>query len=491
MDVGNDPHAVSLIRETPCGPVEGSLAAGVERFLGIPYAAAPVGDRRFALPTLPTPWTAPLAATDYGPTPTQAPYSEALDRLLPTMSVAGDDCLNLNVFCPAKRNATARPVLVWIHGGSLEHGSNALPAYDGSNFARDAVVFVAANYRLGAEGFSVLEDAPPNLGMADVIAALEWVKANIAFFGGDPGQVTVMGHGAGGSLVAALLAHPRAASLVARAIIQSAPLSALPLNRARRMTQKIATDLGIGATREEFGARTPAELLASQVRVSAGGSMLEGGSAYGVAIDGQLVSGDPMQALLAGAARRIPLLMGTTTAEARLWLGPAGAGAKVSKVHLALARRRAGIPHDAQKLFARHRPGAGHGEILGALATDKLLRVPMYKLADARHYAGARTQVYEFAWHSPVDDLGAAHGTELPFVFDNLSVPGATALVGAQAPHALASAMHEAWVCFATMGTAEWPLWDISRPVKTFNGLANKVVFSPREDEAAALDPEG
>ena len=484
---GNDPHGVSLIRGTPSGPVEGMLVGGVQRFLGIPYAAGPVGGNRFALPTLPEPWTDPLPTTAYGPTPWQAPYRGALGRLLPTSGMPGDGCLNVNVFAPAKQTSVLRPVLVWIHGGSLEHGSNALPGYDGTAFARDAVVFVGANYRLGAEGFSVLEDAPLNLGLADVIAALEWVKANISSFGGDPGQVTLMGHSAGGSLVAALLAHPRAASLFARAIIQSAPLSAQPVKRARRMTQKIATDLGISATREEFAARTPAELLASQERVSSGAGPLESGASHALAIDPQLVPEDPLEALVTGAGKRIPLLVGTTTEEARLWLVPSGRAEKITRVHLALARRRAGIPHAAQKLFALNRPGAGPGELLGALATDKFLRVPMYKLADARHYAGAQTQVYEFAWHSPVQELGAAHATELPFVFDNLATADAAGLVGTSAPQSLASAMHEAWVCFATMGIAEWPAWDMRRPVKIFNGLGNEVVCSPREDEAEAL----
>nr|WP_254456123.1 carboxylesterase family protein [Paeniglutamicibacter quisquiliarum] len=487
MGVGNDPHGISLVRDTPCGPVEGLLSGGVERFLGIPYAAAPVGAHRFAVPTLPAQWTRTRAATAHGPTPGQVPYPGALGRLQPTVAIPGDEYLNVNVFAPAKRPGGLRPVLLWIHGGSLQHGSNALPGHDGTAFARDAVVFAAANYRLGAEGFSVLEDAPLNLGLADVVAALEWLRVNVESFGGDPNQVTLMGHGSGGSLVAALLAHPRASSLFARAIIQSAPLSAWPVSRARRMTQRIATDLGIAATREEFAARSPADLLASQARMAAGATPLNSGPAYGLAIEPQLVPEDPLRAMLGGAGADIPLLVGTTTQECRLWHAPGGRGAKVSRTGLALARRRAGISKEAQRLFWRNRPGAGPGEILAALATDKLLRVPMYTLADARRYAGGQTQVYEFAWHSPVNDLGAAHGTELPFVFDNLAVRGATTLVGDAAPQSLAGAMHEAWVCFATMGIAEWPPWDISRPVKTFNGLGNEVVYSPRDDEAEAI----
>ncbi len=488
MGAAGDTSGVSLIRDTPSGPVQGVLSGSVERFLGIPYASAPVGEQRFAVPILPASWRTPFSATKHGPTSAQAPYPGTLGKLLPTRIISGEQSLNLNIFAPAMNGSALRPVLLWIHGGSLQHGSNALPGYDGSNFARDGVIFVAVNYRLGAEGFSVLKDAPLNLGLADVMAALEWVKANIASFGGDHRRVTLMGHSAGGSLVAALLAHPRAVSLVSRAIIQSAPLAAQPVKRAGEITRKIAAELGIAATRDGFCSRSPAELLRAQSKVAPGSTPLEGGPSYSVAIKAPFVPADPFQALLAGAAKEIPLLMGTTTAEARLWLAHSGYDAKPTGIQLGLLHRKAGVPRDAHKLFARNRPAESSAEVLGALVTDMLLRVPMYKLADARHYAQASTHVYEFAWPSPVSGLGAAHGTELPFVFDNLDAEDAIALVGDTAPHSLASAMHEIWVCFATRGVADWPAWDLRRPVKTFDGKKNPVVLSPREDEAAALD---
>lgn len=487
MGVSDQQQTTPVVRRTLAGPVEGLRSGGVERFLGIPYAAAPVGDRRFALPGLPERWSEPRPARDFGATAPQLPYDGALGRLLPTVAIPGEDYLNLNVFAPVRHDDSLRPVMVWFHGGSLHHGSNALPVYDGSNFARDSVLFVSVNYRLGAEGFSVLEDAPLNLGLADLVAALEWVRANIVVFGGDPGQVTVAGHSAGGTLVAALLAHPRAASLFSRAIIQSAPLQAQPVAKAGRITRSIARDLGIQATREEFLSVSPAQLLAAQARVLAGRQQLSGGPQFAVALDSELVPVDPHAALLAGAGGGIPLMIGTTLQEARLWTVPSGMTAKVGGFHLAVARRKLGVPRSALRLFQENRPDASPGELLEALATDKLLRVPMNTLADARHRARAQTHVYEFAWKSPVEDLGAAHAVELAFVFDNLSLPGSIGLVGIDAPQFLAGAMHEAWVCFATMGTPGWSPWDLTRPVKTFDGKGNPVVQAPRDDECEAL----
>lgn len=487
MGASYQQQIVPVIRRTLSGPVEGFLAGGIEYFRGIPYAAPPVGELRFALPNLPQPWTEPRPAAEPGPTAPQVAYEGPLGRLLPTVVVPGDEYLNVNVFAPARREDVLRPVMVWFHGGSLHHGSNALPGYDGSAFARDALVFVAVNYRLGIEGFSVLEKAPLNLGLADQIAALEWVKANIEAFGGDPEQVTACGQAAGGNTLAALLAHPGANRLMNRAIIQSATLSAQPLSKARRISQRIARDLGIHDAREDFISKSPAELLASQARVLSGATPFHDGPQFALAIEPDLVPVDPMAALLEGEGNNVPLMIGTTTEEARLWLAPKGMGAKVSGLRLTLARRKAGIPSSVQRLFQENRPGAPPGEILAALATDKVLRVPMNKVADARYRARAETYVYEFAWKSPVENLGAAHAVDLAFVFDNINLPDCIGLIGNSAPQTLASAMHEAWVCFATMGDPGWSSWDLSRPVKTFDGKENPVVFSPRDDECEAL----
>lgn len=484
----SQPHTAA-VATTSYGEVHGKVQNGVEHYWGIPYACAPSGALRFASPEKPAPWSGILDATKLGPTAPQNPYTGAMARILPTKIISGEGCLNLNIVTPEERGSGLLPVMVWFHGGSLQHGSNALAGYQGGSFARDGVVYVAPNYRLGAEGFSVLEGAPLNLGLADQRAALRWVQAEISAFGGDPTRVTIFGHSAGGNTVAALLAHPDASTLLSRAIIQSGPLSAEPAPKAGKITQKIARDLKIPATAAAFSQLSSADLLAAQARVTAGATPITGGVGYALALDAELVPQNPQVALAAGAGWEIPLLIGTTTDEARLWLIPSGLVMKIKNLHVALARRKVGISAAAVKLFKHNRPYSVTGEILGALATDKLLRVPVNQLADARLAGRAPTFVYEFSWPSPVEHLRAAHAVELGFVFDDLTSPDSLGLAGSTAPQTLATHMHKAWVDFAVTGSPGWEPWNKERPVKTFDGGTNPVVFAPRDDERQALMP--
>jgi len=479
---------------TGSGPLTGLAEGGVSRFLGIPYAAAPFGDHRFRLPQPVEPWDEPRDATTPGATAPQAPYAGAIGELLTTVTVPGNEILNVNVWTPTERSGATLPVMVWIHGGSFVHGSNALDAYDGTAFARDGVVLVAVNYRLGSEGFSVLGDTPLNLGIADQLAALTWVQDEIEHFGGDPRNVTVFGESAGGSSVATLLAHPDAASVMARAIIQSGPLESQSRERAGRVSKLMAKDLGVPASRAGFKRIPPEGLVAAQERVMAGGNPLSGGAGFAVATDAPLVPRSPFDAFLAGQASDIPVLIGSTTEEYRLWFVPTGLIPTFKRVHLLAARLKLGISAATVRTFRRNRPKAPTGEILGAIATDLLLRVPLNRLADARSAAGSDTWVYEFAWRSRVGEdghgaLGAAHALEIGFVFDHLDSPEAVRMAGSEAPQSLATAMHDAWVAFATTGDPGWTRWDATRPVRTFDGDADAVVLAPRDDERAALTP--
>lgn len=472
--------------ETVHGTVRGAYEDGVAVFRGIPYAAAPVGARRFRAPAPPEPWTGVRAATAYGPTAPKRPYGPPLDRLLADPSVPGEDCLNLNVWTPDPAGA-GLPVLVWVHGGNLLHGSSALALYDGSAFARDGVVCVSVNYRLGMEGFAVLPDAPANRGLLDQLAALGWVRDNIAAFGGDPDRVTVCGESAGAIGVGALLTAPRARGLFRRAVLQSGVPSALPVAEARGTTERVARRLGVAATARELAAVDPAALLAAQSAVTAGGSPLTGGHSFALVVDGELLPRDPLEALLDGAAADVGLLMGSTTEEYRLWFVPSGLTARLSRTRLRLALLRFRVPRATVRTYRANRPGATRGELLGALATDVLLRVPLNRLADAR--APGSTHLYEFAWPSPVEGLGACHGLEIGFVFDTLHTPDAVALAGYDAPRELAGSMHAAWVRFAASGDPGWPGWDASRPVMRFGPGAPAVVRAPRDDELRGWPP--
>jgi len=464
------------------GSISGSSHNGVARFLGIPYAAAPVGENRFELPRPHSGWEGVRRATQFGATAPQAPYNGGIETVLPSVIIEGDEFLNVNVWAPS--GASRLPVMVWVHGGALSRGSNSLDGYDGGTFARDGVVFVSINYRLGAEGFSVLEGAQLNLGLADVFAALRWVKNEISAFGGDPEQVTVFGQSAGGNLIAALLAHEDARSLVSRAIIQSGPLTARPAKAAGRISRLMAKDLGIAATKAAFAAVAPEQLVASQLRVTAGSTPITGGPGFAIAIGGPLVPADPELELASGSADNIDLLIGATSEEYRLWFIPTGLLPKITPLFLRLARLKLRVSSRIFAPYRANRPDAGPGELLGVLATDILLRLPLNRLADERLTRHKSTWVYEFAWRSPVQDLGAAHAVELGFVFDRLDAADSVGIAGQGAPQSIADDMHEAWVRFAKTGDPGWESWNERRPVRMFGGESG-VVHAPREDERA------
>ncbi|WP_329123242.1 carboxylesterase/lipase family protein [Streptomyces sp. NBC_01353] len=474
---------------TTCdGVLRGSLEGGVASFLGVPYARAPVGPLRFGAPEAVEPWDGVREAVAFGATAPKRPYAPPLDALLPDPDVEGENCLNLNVWAPSEGGAGSRPVMVWIHGGSLVHGSSSVPVYDGAAFARDGVVLVSLNYRLGIEGFGVFPDAPANLGLRDQLAALTWVRENIAAFGGDPERVTVSGESAGAISIAALLASPLAKGLFRRAVLQSGAPTALPLERARRTTEAIASHLGVEATARALSAVPRDRLLDAQTAVTGKGSPLTGGHSFQIAIDGEVLPRDPAEALRDGASAEVDLLMGTNTEEYRLWFVPSRLTERLSRLALRVALWRTKVPSRTTRAYRANRPGETPGELLGALATDKLLRVPLNRVAEARPTGPGSTYVYEFGWRSPVMGLGACHALEIAFVFDTLDRPEAVALAGPDAPRELAAAMHGAWMRFAATGDPGWRPWDPSRPVMTFGPGAPTLVESPREDERRAWD---
>ncbi|WP_329060425.1 carboxylesterase/lipase family protein [Streptomyces sp. NBC_01429] len=474
---------------TEYGRVRGRMEGAVAVFRGIPYAAPPVGPHRFRPPAAPAPWDGVREAAVFGPTAPKNPYAPPLDQLLPDPEVAGDGCLNLNVWTPDP-GAAGLPVMVWIHGGSLRYGSSAVETYDGAAFARDGVVLVSVNYRLGIEGFGMFPDAPANLGLRDQLAALAWVRRNVAAFGGDPDLVTVFGESAGAFSIAGMLASPYSAGLLRRAVLQSGVPSAVTPAKARRTTRRVAARLGVPATAAAFAAVDRARLLRAQGE-AVSGSPLGGGAAFDLVVDGDVLPEDPARALSEGRAGDVELLLGTNTEEYRLWFVPGGTIDRITPLTLRLALIRFGVRGRTAAVYRANRPGASPGEILGALATDLLLRMPLVRLADARRAAPAATYFYEFGWPSPVGGLGACHGLEIGFVFDTLRVPATVRLTGPDAPERLADAMHRAWVDFAAKGDPGWPAWDGSRPVMTYGSAEPAVVRAPRDDERRAWERRG
>jgi len=477
---------------TRYGAVSGQVTDGVSRFLGIPYAASPTGPLRFQPPAPPQSWDGVRACDAFGPTPPKPDYAAPFDTILPEPNVPGDDWLNLNVWTPDVTGSA--PVMVWIHGGAFSNGNSAVPMYDGQAFARDGVVLVTINYRLGVDGFALLPDAPANRGLLDQVAALEWVRDNIAAFGGDPANVTIFGESAGAMSVTTLLGMPAARGLFARVIAQSgaAQVGADPQD-ARLVTGELSAVLGFEATAASLAEVDLGKLIAAQAAVRDalsvapdparfGPSIVATSMAFIPVIDGNSLPVHPLAALAAGEGSATPLLAGTNAEEFRLFFVPSGMAAMVTDDSLAGFAAALGIDASVAALYRANRPDASAGDVLCAIVTDRFFRQPTLAAAEARS-GQAPTYLYEFGWRSPALDLGAAHAVEIPFVFDNLGAADAAVVLGSAPPAALAAEMHATWIRFATTGDPGWQPFDASYPIMTWDGQHSRVALDPRADE--------
>lgn len=479
---------------TTSGKVRGQVRDGVTSFLGIPYAANPVGPLRFRAPSPPPAWDGIRDAGRFSATPPKPDYPPPFDTLLPEPNIAGDDWLTVNVWTPDPGRA-GLPVMVWIHGGAFSNGNAAVPVYGGHSFARDGVVMVSLNYRLGVDGFALLPGVPANRGLLDQIAALEWVRDNIAGFGGDPGNVTVFGESAGAMSVTTLLSLPRAQGLFTRAITQSGALQAAadPADAAL-VTKELGLALGREATAASLGQVGLPELIQAQRTVRDavssqpdparfGPTIVASTMAFIPVIDGDLIPVHPLAAITAGAGSGVTLLTGTTTEEYRLFLVPTGVAGLMTEQGLDGLLAMLGVGPAVAGLYRANRPGASPGDLLAAVLTDRFFRLPALAVAEARPGGPAPTYLYEFAWPSPVSGLGACHSLEIPFVFDNLSAEGAELALGPAPPAGLAGQMHAAWIAFARDGDPGWRAFDESYPVMIFDAPGGGVQTDPRGDE--------
>lgn len=469
---------------TQYGAVRGSVADDVHTFKGIPYTAPPFGANRLLPPQPVESWSGVRDALTYGPKQPQPPYPPGWNVFLPELAVAGEDCLNLNIWS-SDLGSAGQPVMVWLHGGVFELGTSATAYYDGSRFARDGVVCVTINYRVGADGFLFLgeEDGEGNAnrGLLDQVAALEWVQRNIAAFGGDPANVTVFGQSAGGKSIAALLSMPRANGLFRRAIAESgAAHPVLSAASARRARESLATKLGVAATREAIASVPLDSMLLAQAELKAdliaypdpdrwGAELVVSKAPWHPVIDGEVLPAHPLDRLAAGACAGIDLMVGSNRDEGNVFLVPSGEIEHVTAETLAGVVAAHGLPVAATlATYRAAHPGASSGELLSAIQGDWAYRIPALRLADTHakrlRTSHAATYMYEFAWRSPQFNgrLGACHGLEIPFVFDTLGYR-TEPLLGTDPPQPLADTMHAAWVAFATRGDPGWPRYDVSR----------------------------
>ncbi len=448
---------------TPAGRIGGTTvdvdSSSVHAFLGIPYAKA----TRFAPPMPIGPWRGVRDATRFGPAAPQ-PVGGPLDGLVPGGfhgPTDEDACLTLNVWAPAAASPVPRPVLVWFPGGAFTIGASSQPAYDGARLcAEQDVVVVTCNYRLGALGFLDARDigGVANCGLRDATAALEWVRASIESFGGDPERVTVFGESAGGGIVLHLCASPIAAGLFAGAIVQSgATFNTLDDGRAAHVREAVTAQLGLTDPRSLLDVGID-RLVGAQSDVVIALLDSVGMMPFHPMVDGEVLRQAPPAALRAGAARGVPMIIGTTTDEMRLFLDLSGPPPAPDRLRARVARYLrvdAARAADVVAVYERSLGGQDTNELWAAIFTDLEMQLPAAVMREA-HRAHGPTYAYLFAWPAVDRRLRACHGIDIPFTFGNF-VDGWAEFVGAdEAARQLSRRIRGAWAAFARDGDPGW-----------------------------------
>jgi para-nitrobenzyl esterase len=475
--------STDVVVETTAGKIRGTRDRGVEIFKGIPYAEPPLGELRFRPPRRPKPWSGIRDATAYGNMAVQSPNVFALpDDLLRLFTLAGkqkldEDCLHLNVWTSGREGAE-RPVLFWCHGGAFITGSGSSPWSDGASLCRlDDVVVVSFNHRLGALGYLHLEDIADGFeqsglaGVLDIVAALEWVRDNIARFGGDPRNVTIFGESGGGAKVSVLMAMPPAKGLFHKAVIQSGPAVQMA-NRedGTKTARQMLEHLGLApADAGKLRAMPPAQILEAQVKVLAGVSRAAFADrrrlGFNPVIDGTLFPGGPFAPKAPLASLDVPLMIGSNKDEMTLFLGhmPWVADATFESLPEALAPYLGAKAAEIVATYRKAQPRLRPDEIAIAIVSDQGIRAPSLLIAERKlAQETAPVFVYLFAWETPVlgGRLRSCHTLEIPFVFSNLESAELTGDDPARLP--LGDAMSRAWIAFAKScnpGHAGLPVW--------------------------------
>lgn len=424
------------IATTGSGRVVGRNDNGIASFKGVPYARPPVGPLRWTLAVPPEHWSGVRDASAFGPRCIQS------GPAVPAEAIQSEDCLTLNVWAPA--NARKAPVMVWIHGGAYVAGEGSNPSYDGTAFARDGVVLVTLNYRIGAMGFfahpALTAEAKPgaplgNYGIDDQIKALQWVRRNIARFGGDPTRVTLFGESAGASAALLLMAVPSARGLFAQSIVES--------GGAGIMFDSLAT-------REKAGiAAAGTATTAAQLRALPVETLRSPRLAPGPILDGRLLKEMVASSFAHGRQAQVPLIIGANAHEdSLLAFFPAR-----SILDWYDTQQRSELAH----LYATD----DDDTLAHRIFTDARMLGPARWFADRQTSSGAPARVYYFD-HGP-----APHGAEIPFVFDTLERTLATASAN-DADRTVATTMHACWIAFAKTGqptcpgAPAWPVFDAS-----------------------------
>ena len=466
---------LSPVVEIASGKLRGAVAGGIHAFKGIPYGAATGGANRFRPPQPVAPWAGTRDALDYRgrapQSPAQAKRRSEMDGILGPLDTTHEteDCLTLNVWTPSLDGK--RPVMVWLHGGAFAYGSGNRAVTEGANLARRGdVVVVSVNHRLNICGYLHLEDiggarfaGSGNAGSLDMIAALEWIRDNIARFGGDPACVTIFGESGGGGKVSALLVMPAAKGLFHRAAIQSgAAVRFTTRERANALADAVAKRLG--------GVDKLADVpLAALLGAIIPASKAAGARAYplldrydfGPVVDGTVVAQHPAEPSTSPLGDAVPLMIGGTAREASLFLDDDAVWHRTLTEEQLRERVAAVAGPDtaaALALYSERMPGTSPADRLIAALTGSNFSVRTWLYAERRAArGGAPIYHYSLEWASPFAGgrMGAHHAMDLPFVFDTTEVPLSTK--GADGAPELAAAMSASWAAFARTGSPANP----------------------------------
>jgi para-nitrobenzyl esterase len=442
------------------GVVRGKVEDALAVFRGIPYASL---EQRLWAPGPVHRWEGARPATRFGPPPPQAGLSGGAQGRWPEA-----DWLSLNVWSPETEGSL--PVMVWIQGGGYLFGTSGLPEYDGACLARSGVVLVTFNYRVGFEGFGLVEGHPVNRGLLDQVAALKWVHQHIAAFGGDPDRVTVFGQSAGAGSVAALLTMPRARGLFHGAVAQSVPGAYLTPALAGDVARVLAARSGLRTSDLATLAPTTLAHVAASALTSIGdhagrwGRAAHAGILFAPVVDGDTLPTTPWE----GLSGTVPLLVGHTRHEQRLLTFLSGQLGQVTSLQA----------EQAAEIFAPD-PAAYRAlfpdpeELYDVVRSDWLFRMPSVHLAEAQRRAGGTAYLYELTWPAPAMDgaLGACHGLDVPLVFGNLGAGQTAMLLGEITAEtaALSEQMRGAWTSFAITGNPGWQAYDDTAPTRLFD----------------------
>jgi para-nitrobenzyl esterase len=478
----SNPHSPVVM--TRSGAVRGRQGDGVRIFTGIPYAQAPVGPLRFKAPRAVLPWSGEFPALRDASTP---PQDE--DPSLPRVAPISEDCLQLNVWAPVGKGPF--PVFFWIYGGGNSSGAINQPAYQGDTFARDGVVFVSCNYRVGVLGFLELGGIPGsaeagsgNNAIRDLLLGLGWVRDNIAAFGGDPERVTIGGQSAGAWNCSTILALPSAKGLFHQAIIASGGGdTAYTAERAGDFARLFVARLG---GFEQLRAASIEQILEAQRRTQAD---FEDWIPYRPVIDRNFLPAQPIELVRAGGARHIATLIGHTRDEYRTFLSPAEAAASIEQKML-LHLRMIDLPN-VERAYQAAFPALSSGQRRLKLLGDEFLGMPTLELAAAQAAAEASVFYYRLDFAIPGGPFGpfSAHGIDVPLFFDHVNTVFARKVFGFHpTDRPLAKIVHASWVSFIKSGRVDaglprWPRYELPQRRTMLIDETSAVVEDPERIE--------